>query len=846
MINCIVSLEIKNYEPQIFNINFPQPACLFQFDNFEGQISLNQIESQNIQHNIKNLNKDIKYKIKLINLSDSSLIGIFDFIIPFILLKKIPSNNILSYQKICSLTMLDETKRFLFGSLINASDIFFDVSANVQILNVYKKQNIFYYKNNKNNCCLTSPNIYINNNKLKSTPSFSFLNHSLIKNIPQTPKMEKKIYKNNLYLENIDYNYKNEDYMLKTPSSENKSNNSSNNNNNNIKTINNNNYYNNYNYNNIYYNDGFKTKKFYHNTYSNFNKIQKNQMNNSSNLNTKENNKNRANKFKERNTLKNNTKNSHLRYSLSFRETRINSRKNSLILNGNYNESFENKKIKNYNKSQINFHTIGNIKENSKNNSKKNNNNNIINKNINKTKKFYSNNCNQNNNTKSLSNSIIENGLNNDDKKNSVKFPVNITDYKNKNNKNLIIENINDTTNNTKEINTTNEDENYNSEYKDENDISLCQSELLNNNNIENNKNEKLENDLCIVYNMLFNNIDNFDQLYLKKNKNKKEFKNNIFNSINLFIKFHELINVKILILQNKNKILKNIYKENALKKKNIIKKQNKLIQKNLENNLNLFIRVNIDKTLNNSIKNKIIQTRKNEYKIFENIFNFQFFENKQNFNNIMTDKEKIDLFLKVIQILIQNFGNISQIYEDDEDNKIRLKALFFRYNIKEKEELNQYNMNIINMNLNALVNNEINKIKSIKEVDEDKEEDNTDEENEEEINNNDNNNDNMEKKIEDILLNEYNNKKNVKIKFEKINQFQYKYGTQKIIVKFENDEIFVQFGNGYITLDKFIERNEPIEETKMLLNKNNLKNNKILKLYTKNANLYNKAFTKK
>ncbi len=845
MINCIVSLEIKNYEPQIFNINFPQPACLFQFDNFEGQISLNQIESQNIQHNIKNLNKDIKYKIKLINLSDSSLIGIFDFIIPFILLKKIPSNNILSYQKICSLTMLDETKRFLFGSLINASDIFFDVSANVQILNVYKKQNIFYYKNNKNNCCLTSPNIYINNNKLKSTPSFSFLNHSLIKNIPQTPKMEKKIYKNNLYLDNIDYNYKNEDYMLKTPSSENKSNNSSNNNNN-IKTINNNNYYNNYNYNNIYYNDGFKTKKFYHNTYSNFNKIQKNQINNSNNLNTKENNKNRSNKFKERNTLKNNTKNSHLKYSLSFRETRINSRKNSLILNGNYNESFENKKIKNYNKSQINFHTIGNIKENSKNNSKKNNNNNIINKNINKTKKFYSNNCNQNNNTKSLSNSIIENGLNNDDKKNLVKFPVNITDYKNKNNKNLIIENINDTTNNTKEINTTNEDENYNSEYKDENDISLCQSELQNNNNIENNKNEKLENDLCIVYNMLFNNIDNFDQLYIKKNKNKKEFKNNIFNSINLFIKFHELINVKILILQNKNKILKNIYKENALKKKNIIKKQNKLIQKNLENNLNLFIRVNIDKTLNNSIKNKIIQTRKNEYKIFENIFNFQFFENKQNFNNIMTDKEKIDLFLKVIQILIQNFGNISQIYEDDEDNKIRLKALFFRYNIKEKEELNQYNMNIINMNLNALVNNEINKIKSIKEVDEDKEEDNTEEENEEEINNNDNNNDNKEKKIEDILLNEYNNKKNVKIKFEKINQFQYKYGTQKIIVKFENDEIFVQFGNGYITLDKFIERNEPIEETKMLLNKNNLKNNKILKLYTKNANLYNKAFTKK
>jgi len=839
MINCLVSLEIKNYEPQIFNINFPEPACLFQFENFEGQINLNQIESQNIQHNIKNLNKDIKYKIKIINLSDSSLIGIFDFIIPFILLKKIPSNNILSYQKICSLTMLDETKRFLFGSLINASDIFFDVSANVQILNVYKKQNIFYYKNNKNNCCLTSPNIYINNTKLKQNPSFSFLNHSLIKNFPQTPKMEKKIYKNNLYLENIDYNYKNDDYMLKTPSSENKSNSS---NNNNIKTINNNNYYNNYNYNNIFYNDGFKTKKFYHNTYSNFNKIQKN---NNNNLNSKENN----NKNRFRNTLKNNNKNSHLKYSLSFRETRMNSRKNSLILNRNYNESFENKKVKNYNKSQINFHTIGNIRENCKNNLKKNNNNsNNKNNNNNKIKKIYSNNFNQNNNIKSLSNSIIENGLNNSENKNNEKFPINITDYKNKNNKKLIIENIN----NTKEINTTNEDENFKSEFKDENDISLCQSELLYNLNTENNKNEKLENDLCIVYNMLFNNIDNFDQLYSKKNKNKKEFKNNIFNSINLFIKFHELINIKISYLQNKNKILKNIFIENVNKKTNVLKKQNKLIQKKLQNDLNLLIKVNINKP-KNSIKNKIIQTRKNEYEIFENIFKIHFFENNLNFTNSMTDKEKIDLFLKIIKTLIQNFGNISQIYEEDEDNKIRLKALFFRYNIKEKEEnFNQYNINMMNMNLNDLVNYEINKIKSIKEVDEDKEEDNTDEEKEEDNNNKDNNFDdsnvdNIEKKIEDILLNEFNNKKNVKIKFEKINQFQYKYGTQNIIVKFENDEIFVQIGNGFITLDKFIERNEPIEETKMLLNKNNnLKNDKILKLYTKNNNVFNKAFNKK
>ena len=72
------------------------------------------------------------------------------------------------------------------------------------------------------------------------------------------------------------------------------------------------------------------------------------------------------------------------------------------------------------------------------------------------------------------------------------------------------------------------------------------------------------------------------------------------------------------------------------------------------------------------------------------------------------------------------------------------------------------------------------------------------------------------EKQI-DKLIEEFEKKKNRKIKFEKIAPFKYKYGSQSVILNIDyNNNIFVQFGNQFITLEKYVEKNEKIEELKL------------------------------
>jgi len=181
---------------------------------------------------------------------------------------------------------------------------------------------------------------------------------------------------------------------------------------------------------------------------------------------------------------------------------------------------------------------------------------------------------------------------------------------------------------------------------------------------------------------------------------------------------------------------------------------------------------------------------------------------------NNLKDEEKKKLLLSSIQGSINLYGNISHIFGDDEDSKIRLKALLFRFDIKENEMIYntfQISDNVIEMgNTNSTFGKlNIDKIKTIKEVDEDKEED-SESENEELL---------KEKKI-DKLIEEFEKKKNRKIKFEKIAPFKYKYGSQNVVLNFdENNKIFVKFYNGLISLERFTEVNERIEESKIKSN---------------------------
>ena len=149
-----------------------------------------------------------------------------------------------------------------------------------------------------------------------------------------------------------------------------------------------------------------------------------------------------------------------------------------------------------------------------------------------------------------------------------------------------------------------------------------------------------------------------------------------------------------------------------------------------------------------------------------------------------------LNLLISCVRASVYSYGNISQIYEDDEDSKIKLKALLFRYKIKEIEEENINNNNKKNYN--------IDKIKIIKEVDEEKEED-SEEEIEEQV----------DKKIKEI-----ENKKLSSVKLIKISKNLFQFGTHKLSIILDKSEIKVDLGNNnLLKLEDYILKNKKYEE---------------------------------
>ena len=171
MTNCNVTIEIRNYEPKnLPNIQFSDFICLFKLDNFEGTINLGENSIQKINHMIKNIKKDIKYNIRLMNIKLNSLIGISDFIIPFQQIKKSNINSTFEVKKLSSLTMIESTKRLLFNSLSKDRNFLIEISSNVEILSKSKTKS-FIVRNN---------------------PSFPTM--------PSSIQSKKSFFKNNIYL----------------------------------------------------------------------------------------------------------------------------------------------------------------------------------------------------------------------------------------------------------------------------------------------------------------------------------------------------------------------------------------------------------------------------------------------------------------------------------------------------------------------------------------------------------------------------------------------------------------------------------------------------------------------
>ena len=170
------------------------------------------------------------------------------------------------------------------------------------------------------------------------------------------------------------------------------------------------------------------------------------------------------------------------------------------------------------------------------------------------------------------------------------------------------------------------------------------------------------------------------------KVKENNKSQNNIISIINDIKEKNKEIKDKI---GENNSFKYSIIKENVLYQNKI---RNELLNEYEQNKIKNIIHVNINKKANNILLNKMPKIKIKELNIFKIIFNEiiinknKIINPKQIIQEKIKQQKQIQILINVIRNLIKIFGNLSHLYENDENKKILLKSLFLRYNIKEKE----------------------------------------------------------------------------------------------------------------------------------------------------------------
>ena len=258
-----------------------------------------------------------------------------------------------------------------------------------------------------------------------------------------------------------------------------------------------------------------------------------------------------------------------------------------------------------------------------------------------------------------------------------------------------------------------------------------------------------------------FKNNNNINFNFIRIINTQEELKNNLITTFDYF---------KSKIDEFKKKFGKNLNNQQMkyllCREKNFLEnnKQHRLINRIYKKDIKNFIHVKINTQYNNLFFNKMLSIKKKEFNII-NLILINKVQLKNDPKKILQEKLKqqkqIHVLLNLIRVLIKNYGNLSHLYEDDNNKKILLKSLFLRYNIREKEWNNNDLLDIYNK-----INNDIkikNNKKVIKEIKQEKfkaikeEEEEEIEESKEEIKNNDNNNNN-DNDSDKILNNKINN----------------------------------------------------------------------------------------
>ena len=716
MSTCSILIKIKDYFPKIDSIPYQNYICLFTNGENEGQIPLISKEDETFQHQIKNVLNDIKYKIHVLDYNDMSLIGMCEMVISYNIISQITPPNGFVQEQQKKLLMDTNTKRKLFGTVLNMGDIYLNIYSEIYLCEtkinnnintkltsnrkknrvwgtegakkkldgsprtVHKKQIMMQINSDRR--ALVNINNKNGNNNLDKKQKY--------KNISSSGKIDKNmtsvtnpiINSSNNVKPNSSFNYK--DLI---PSKENKNNIIYNN------EINKNNVYKKIN-NNIKNKNALKNKP---NQNPIKNIFDKNNFVNNINEKDKENNLFNYNIYNRYKTESN--KNNGFSSNLASLTKKL--------------ENIDNKKQKpkqNIKHSLINSTSPKMSKDSFK-----------------EGEDLPFNNINNNTGNKITTIESLEN----------IDFSGKKYITKTKSKKNNSQSNITGLGNNTLFSTTSTEQEfndmdkiilekgteirnDFNTQLKNSKKISLNYNINNINLNSANNTNNK--------------NIDNFDENIIKM---QNEIKNNFIK----LIEFYSLLSQKMVKIRDKNFSAYNknvIYKEKLFTE---LKKNNALTQKKTFLEAENFMNINNHGTLNEKFLRPMIKMKKLEFKIFQNIFNIFYYEydilkfKEYENNKKMDENVKIELLLMVFKNLLKNYGNISQVYLSNNTKKTLLKNCFSKYGIEEKSNggwdtdgylggISQKEKNEKNKIIEKKENkNDMEKFKVIKEVDEEKEE---------------------------------------------------------------------------------------------------------------------------
>ena len=181
-----IKIIIKDYFPKWKSIPYENFVCLINCDNnLISQLRFSELSENNyINHKIDNFNSNVIYNFHILDVFKKSLIGVCHLNINFDKLKNLNINDTLTQEGHYKLIIDSNTKRKFFNNITNMGDIYLIIATEIKILN--RK---LYILNKFKNSMISFKNENINLSNIKNA------NNTTLNLLPKSSKQKRIIRK---------------------------------------------------------------------------------------------------------------------------------------------------------------------------------------------------------------------------------------------------------------------------------------------------------------------------------------------------------------------------------------------------------------------------------------------------------------------------------------------------------------------------------------------------------------------------------------------------------------------------------------------------------------------------